>query len=170
MSNRPYKWQEKEYDHSYDDIMHLTRPKSKSHPPMSMEARAAQFSPYDALQGYSDEIKETARITDGRVELSVEEQEMLDKKMGLLIDAVASAGKHGKKPTVTILYFVPDKKKDGGSFKEITGTVRTIDTVNREITLFKEKLTDSMKIRMDDVVDMTGDVFGTIEKSIFGDV
>lgn len=170
MSNRPYKWQEKEYDHSYDDIMYLTRPKSKNHPPMPMASRAAIFTPYDALQGYSDEIKETARITDGRVELSAEEQEMLDKKIGLLIEAVASAGKHGEKPTVTILYFVPDKKKDGGSFKEITGTVRTIDTVNREITLFKEKRTDSMKIRMDDVVEMAGDVFGAIEKSIFGDV
>jgi hypothetical protein len=165
MSNRPYTWVEKEYDHSYDDIMPLTRPKSKNHPPMSMGARAAQFSPYDALTGYSDEIKETARITDGRVELSAEDQEALDRKLSVLIEAVTSAGKHGEKPTVAILYFVPDKKKDGGSFKEVTGIVRTIDTANREITLFKEKLTDSMKIRMDDVVDIQSTLFQDIENN-----
>lgn len=162
MSNRPYTWQEKEYDHSYDDIIHLHRPISKKHPPMSMEARAAQFSPYDALAGYSDEIKETARITDGRVELSVEEQEMLDKKIGILVDAVTAAGKYGEKPTVTILYFIPDKKKDGGSFEEVSGTVRLVDTVNREITLMIDR--KETKIRLDDVVDITSDLFASMER------
>ncbi len=65
MSNRSYTWEEKSYDHSYDDIIHLSRPVSKKHPPMAMEARAAIFTPYDALSGYSDKIKETARITEG---------------------------------------------------------------------------------------------------------
>lgn len=162
MSNRPYTWQEKEYDHSYDDIIHLHRPKSKKHPPMPMEARAAQFSPYDALAGYSDEIKETARITDGRVELSAEEQEMLDKKINLLTEALATAGKYGEKPTVTILYFIPDKKKDGGSFAEIEGKVRLVDTVNREITLMIDR--KETKIRLDDVVDITSNLFASMER------
>lgn len=65
MSSRPYDWTKEIHDHSYDDIIHLSRPISRKHPPMSMEARAAQFSPYDALSGYSDEIKKRARIKDG---------------------------------------------------------------------------------------------------------
>lgn len=111
MSNRPYTWEKKNVDHSYDDIIHLSRPKSKKHPPMSMEARAAQFSPYDALTGYSDQIAETARITDGRVELSPEKQQMLDQKIAILIEKVGTAGKYGEKPTVRVVYFMPDKKK-----------------------------------------------------------
>ena len=91
MSNRSYTWEEKSYDHNYDDILHLSRPVSKDHPPMSMEARAAQFSPYDALSGYSDEIKETARITDGRVILSAEEQDVLNAKVAVLVEEISRA-------------------------------------------------------------------------------
>lgn len=40
----------------YSDIMKLTRPISKTHPPMSIKARAAQFSPYAALVGHKDII------------------------------------------------------------------------------------------------------------------
>lgn len=40
----------------YSDIMKLTRPISKTHPPMSINARAAQFSPYAALVGHKDVI------------------------------------------------------------------------------------------------------------------
>lgn len=167
MSNRPYTWVDKEYDHSYDDIIHLHRPKSKRHKPMSVEARAAQFSPYDALTGYSDEIRETARITDGRVELSVEEQELLDQKMALLIDAVAAAGKYGGKPAVKIVYFIPDKKKDGGRFEEISGTVKTIDTANREIVLTKDR--KETIIRLGDVVDIISDLFQPFETSLLYD-
>lgn len=95
MSNRSYTWEEKDYDHSYDDILPLSRPMSKKHPPMPMEARAAQFSPYDALTGYSEEIKETARLTDGRMFLSAEEQDMLDAKIAVLIEEISRAGKYG---------------------------------------------------------------------------
>ena len=35
----------------YDDIIHLPHPTSKKYPRMSMEERAAQFSPFAALTG-----------------------------------------------------------------------------------------------------------------------
>lgn len=165
MSNRSYTWEEKSYDHNYDDILHLSRPVSKRHPPMSMEARAAQFSPYDALSGYSDEIKETARITDGRVILSAEEQDVLNAKIAVLVEEIAKAGKHGKKPTVNILYFVPDTKKDGGSFHEIAGTVRRVDTVNKLIVLAgNEKASDAVTLKLEDVVNIDGEVFAGLEE------
>ncbi len=53
----------------YNDIINLTHHISKKHPQMSIEARAAQFAPFAALKGYSDAIKETARITESRIEI-----------------------------------------------------------------------------------------------------
>ena len=48
----------------YDDIIGLSRPVSARHAPMSMENRAAQFSPFAALTGYDDAIGEAGRLTD----------------------------------------------------------------------------------------------------------
>ncbi len=41
----------------YDDIIHLSRPVSKTRPRMSMVDRGAQFSPFAALPGFDTEIK-----------------------------------------------------------------------------------------------------------------
>ena len=53
----------------YDDIIDLPHPTSKKHPRMSMGERAAQFSPFAALTGFGEVIRETGRLTDQRVEL-----------------------------------------------------------------------------------------------------
>lgn len=45
----------------YEDIIHLSRPLSKKHPPMSMHDRAAQFSPFAALSGHDEVIAQTGR-------------------------------------------------------------------------------------------------------------
>lgn len=45
----------------YEAILHLERPKSKNHPPMSREARAAQFAPFAALTGHDEAIDATAK-------------------------------------------------------------------------------------------------------------
>lgn len=48
-------------------ICHIT---SHPHGPhMSMSNRATQFSPFTALTGYDNEIMETARLTDEKIEL-----------------------------------------------------------------------------------------------------
>ncbi|CUQ71806.1 tyrosine-type recombinase/integrase [[Ruminococcus] torques] len=56
-------------EHSYDDIINLPNPTSKNHPRMSLHDRAAQFAPFAALTGHDAAIKETARLTDERLEL-----------------------------------------------------------------------------------------------------
>ena len=53
----------------YDDIIHLPHHVSATHPSMTAMDRAAQFSPFAALTGYDAAIKETARLTDERIEL-----------------------------------------------------------------------------------------------------
>lgn len=57
-------------NHEYDDIINLPNPTSKTHPRMPLYNRAAQFSPFSALTGYDAAIKETARLTEEKQELS----------------------------------------------------------------------------------------------------
>ena len=45
----------------YEDIIHLQHPTSANHPQMPIEDRAAQFSPFAALTGHEDAIRETQR-------------------------------------------------------------------------------------------------------------
>lgn len=45
----------------YDDIISLPHHVSSRHPHMSMKERAAQFSPFAALTGYGDAVRETAK-------------------------------------------------------------------------------------------------------------
>jgi uncharacterized protein (UPF0248 family) len=104
----------------YDDIINLPHHVSENHPRMSMQARAAQFSPFAALSGHGDAIKETARLTDS--------QRDLDE--GVVADlnrALEEIGEMGH-PKVEISYFVPDGKKQGGSYAVANGTVKRIDS------------------------------------------
>ena len=48
--------------HPYEDIIHLPRPVSKTHPPMPIADRAAQFAPFAALNGHGDLIRKTQRL------------------------------------------------------------------------------------------------------------
>ena len=86
----------------YDNIINLPHHISSKHPRLSMEQRAAQFAPFAALTGYGDSIKETARLTDTRIELNEEEKEMLNIKLQELKSKISTM------PQVTITYFVPD--------------------------------------------------------------
>lgn len=42
----------------YDDIINLPHPSPRYHQPMSIEARAAQFAPFAAVQGHKEAIEE----------------------------------------------------------------------------------------------------------------
>lgn len=111
----------------YDDILHLNRPQYPDFPPMSIHDRAAQFSPFAALVGYDEAVAETARYTDARREISEEELADLNKKLNEL------KGKISSRPLVTVHYFVPDSRKEGGSYRIKKGNVRTIDEYNNLI-------------------------------------
>lgn len=50
--------------HNYDDIINMPHHVSKKHPRMSLSERAAQFSPFAALNGYEEAIKKTAKLTE----------------------------------------------------------------------------------------------------------
>ena len=111
----------------YDDILHLNRPQYPDFPPMSIHDRAAQFSPFAALVGYDEAVAETARFTDARREISEEELVDLNLKLNELTEKLS------ERPLITVRYFVPDSRKDGGSYKTKKGNVRTIDEYNNLI-------------------------------------
>lgn len=94
----------------YDDIINMPHHVSSKHPRLSMEQRAAQFAPFAALSGYGEQLKETERITESRIELDDEVKEKINNALNLKIKNISS------KPKVTITYFVPDSKKPGGKY------------------------------------------------------
>ena len=109
----------------YDDIIHLPHHVSPKHPPMPLQARAAQFAPFAALSGHEDNIREAGRQTDDWVELGEDAGEELDAKLSELRDMIH--------PNVRIIYFVPDKRKEGGEYRVEEGVVKRVDDIFGEI-------------------------------------
>ena len=93
----------------YADIINLSRPKSK-YPKMPLNARAAQFAPFAALTGYGEAIDETSRITDKKRILSEEETDEINQKISYIDNNIK------KELNVIIIYYLQDKKKDGGKY------------------------------------------------------
>lgn len=115
-------------ENKYQDIIHLTRPLSKKHKPMSVSDRAAQFSPFAALTGHDAAIKETARRTDCERELDEYEKAVLDETLQLIM-------KKNQRSMVQITYFELDSLKAGGKYLEITGVIKKIDAFERVIVM-----------------------------------
>ena len=124
----------------YDDIIDLPHPTSQNHPRMSLYDRAAQFSPFAALTGHSAAIAETGRLTDRRVELDEYEMARGDAELQRLQELLPGG------PTASITYFVPDERKNGGSYQTVTGEVKRIDAVTGVI-----QMTDRREIPIEDV-------------------
>ena len=119
---------------------------------MSLYDRAAQFAPFKALTGYEDDVEETARLTDHRIELDEERMEQLDARLQLLEEHLVEA------PAVSITYFVPDVRKDGGSYETVSGIIKKIDSVQRVLVL-----RDGRQIAIGDVYGITGELFSAME-------
>ncbi len=132
----------------YEDILNLPHHVSKTRPQMSMLDRAAQFSPFAALTGYDDAIKETGRLTDEKIEMDEDRKAALDMKQAYLIEMI------DEQPEISITYFLPDTKKSGGAYVTVTGNLKRFDEYERLLIL-----TDGKKIPMDDIADIESDLF-----------
>ena len=128
----------------YDDIIHLSRPVSKKHPPMPLTKRAAQFLPFAALSGFEGEIAEAARLTEAARSLGEDALAALDEQLALLRQRLPD------QPEITLTRFVPDEKKAGGHYETLTGQVRRLDEAGRALIL-----TDGTKIDLDAIVELT---------------
>ena len=61
-----------EVQQKYGDILNLPHHVSETHPPMPTADRAAQFTPFAALNGYKEAIEETERIAEEKIEREYE--------------------------------------------------------------------------------------------------
>ena len=129
----------------YDDIINIPHFEPR-HERMSIMARAAQFSSFAALTGYSESVKETARLTKGKIELSEDMKNEIDMKLQLVEEHLK------EKPEVSILYFVKDKKKSGGDYLEYKGVIRRIDQVNKKIIFIDKTIID-----LNNIIDIRSD-------------
>ena len=119
---------------------------------MSNYDRAAQFAPFAALTGYDDAVKETARLTDKKVELDEYSKDALNERLNMIQDAI------DEQPEVSITYFLLDKKKSGGAYVTATDRVKKIDEYENIVLL-----QDGTKIPIDDIAEIVGEVFGALE-------
>ena len=140
-------------DKDYDDIINLPHYVSKKHPQMSIEARSAQFAPFSALTGYDEAIKETARLTDKRIEIDDGLKIILNNKLQYVLEKIKL------KPEIIFTYFVYDDKKIGGKYVEKIGVVKKIDMVEQYVMLI-----DKTKIPILEIINITGEIFNSMEE------
>ena len=137
--------------HSYDDITSLPHPTSAKHPRMSISNRAAQFSPFAALTGYDAAVSETARLTESRTELDEQGKALLDERLQLLREALAT------RPQVDIIYFQPDLRKFGGEYVHHSGRLCRIDPIESSILFV-----DGLRVAIDDIYDIESPLFNRL--------
>lgn len=128
----------------YDDIINMPHPVSKRYPRMPLAERAAQFSPFAALTGYDAVIRETARLTDRRVEPDECRRQELDAALRDL------AARLDSRPEVLVTYFRKDPRKDGGEYVHVSGRLRKIDSYTRSLVL-----EDGTPIPVDDILELS---------------
>ena len=129
--------------HDYSDIIDMPRPEPKRHTRMPVGARAAQFAPFAALSGYASVIEEISRHTEEKPNLDESVKQKINRRL-------LSLKKHPDRfRTVRIEYFLPDKKKSGGSFETAAGQVEKVDEAAQKLIL-----SDGTIIPFDDILDI----------------
>ena len=129
----------------YKSIINLPHHVSKKHPQMSLYERAAQFAPFAALTGFEDEVEETARLTDEKIETDEEIRKVLDRRLQQLKEKIRL------NPKIEITYFVPDLRKTGGRYYKKEGIVKKIDEYGKNI-VFEDKTI----IKIQDIIKIEG--------------
>lgn len=121
----------------YKDIINLKRPPSK-YPKMSIKDRAAQFAPFKALTGLDEIILDSERITIEKRELTEDAKEILDLRLKKALDEDLE---------VSIIYFMPDIRREGGSYNKVSGKIKEIDpiyppsiTLNNDLEILTEDI------------------------------
>lgn len=132
----------------YDDIIHLPHHVSSTRPHMKAIDRAAQFAPFAALTNYDAAVKETARLTEKRVELDEYMKKVLSDRLQIIVERLNDS------PEISIRYFQPDDKKDGGYYVTAKGSVKKIDKYERIVLMI-----DSTAIPIDEIISIDGKIF-----------
>jgi len=127
---------------NYEDIINLPHFEPK-HKRMSINVRSAEFSPFAALTGFNDAVKETERLVDKKVLLGADEKIKINNKLQEILKSIK------EKPEIKITYFVSDKRKNGGKYIKIINKVKKIDMIEKYIML-----ENKIKIYFKDILDI----------------
>lgn len=138
--------------HPYEDIINLPHHVSSKHEHMPLLDRAAQFSPFAALTGFEGAIKETARLTDQRIELDEAAKTLLDEKIGIIQEQL------DRQQDIEIAFFQPDERKTGGAYNSVMGIVKKIDKYERIIVM-----QDGTRIPIGEIINITGEMFRNVD-------
>ncbi len=130
-------------ENKYADIIALPHHISGSRKHMSLYDRAAQFSPFAALTGHDEALKETARLTDSKPELDESEKLIISEKLQTVINLLPPETR------VSITHFVPDTKKSGGKYIVSSGCIRKFDSFRRIIIM-----TDKTEINVENIINI----------------
>lgn len=116
-------------EHRYDDMIHLPHHQSTKRAHMSLHDRAAQFAPFAALTGHEAAIEETARLTEAEIVLD-------DTVVAAINDKLYEISQHlSEKWRVSITYFKPDAKKQGGAYLTDVGTIQKINQAEQLVIM-----------------------------------
>ena len=108
----------------YDDMIYLSPHKSAARPKMSLHDRAAQFSPFDALKGFDEAVRETSKLTKSKV---IHSSDMDEETNESLVKIAENIDSH---PEVEVKYFSSDESKSGGDYMIKKGFVKKIDALS----------------------------------------
>lgn len=136
----------------YEDILYLPRPVSTRYAPLDVADRAAQFASFAAVTGFDGAIRETARLTQGALELDEDSKIVLDRKIQWLQQNIH------RQPQAIFLCFVPDERKQGGAYIHAQGCVKKLDVLNRRL-----EFTDGRVIDLSGVIDLDCPDFENID-------
>lgn len=84
--------------------------------------------------------KETSRLTDKKIEISEDKKKQMNENLFFLKENIK------EKWIVTLTYFVPDSKKEGGIYQEYEGIIKAINETNHTLIF-----TSGKKIQFDDI-------------------
>ena len=75
-------------------------------------------------------------------------RDILDQKQKILLGAAPAH------PEITVTYFIPDRRKQGGAYGTLKGNLKRIDLARRVIILL-----DGTEVSLDDVADIQCELF-----------
>lgn len=127
----------------YRDIIDHPHHVSRKRPQMSMHDRAAQFSPFAALTGFDAAVAEEGRVTDRRIDLEEDERQRLNESIQILAEHIE------EQPEVSITYFMPDERKEGGAYVKESGVLKKIDEYEHMLVM-----ADGTKIPIREIIEI----------------
>lgn len=92
-------------------------------------------------------ITEAGRLTDRRIELDDGEIAVLDERLRLVMA-------DGANPEVSVTWFQPDERKNGGSYVTTIGKVKKVDELKRTLVM-----KDGAEVPIEEIIDIQSPVF-----------